>query len=106
MIMCERTTGTVRARFDIASDDLAAVLRLARREGVTSAGIYRRAVAEYLVNHADLMEWPIGDGIGSEVRGSAPMNVTQDVPCRDHTPHTAHLGCDGAPLLHPDGSDW
>lgn len=78
--MCVRKVGTVRASFDIASDDLARVLVLARREGVTSAALYRRAIAEYLVNHGDVEwwadRWPVGDGITSEDHGSAPMAVT------------------------------
>ncbi len=78
--MCVRKVGTVRASFDIASDDLAGVLILARREDITSAALYRRAVAEYLVNHGDADwwadRWPIGDGFTSEDHGSAPTDVT------------------------------
>jgi hypothetical protein len=81
--MCSTKVGTVRASFDIASDDLAQALILARREGITSASVYRRAIAEYLVNHGDpdwsADAWPVGDGIGTEVRGSAPTSIGQEV---------------------------
>lgn len=76
--MCERKTGTVRVSFDIASDDLADVLRHSHRTGLTSRALYRRAVAEYLVNHADLDHWPVGDDLiiaTGQDYGSAPMDV-------------------------------
>lgn len=85
MIMRDKP-GTIRASFEIADTDLAGVLRLAMRDGVMSGVIYRRAVAEYLVNHAPAEwwenGWPVGDGITSQDHGSAPT-VSRHDPAYD-----------------------
>lgn len=68
-IMCVRKTGTVRASFDIHADDLARVLITARNQGIDSGALYRRAVAEYLVNHdAGADGWPVGDAVHRTVQ--------------------------------------
>jgi hypothetical protein len=75
--MCTRKVGTINASFEISAHDWGAMLSLARSEGIESDALYRRAVAEYLINHAPaewwVAMWPVGDDLTSESHGSAPM---------------------------------
>lgn len=79
--MCTRKINTVRASFEISAHDLGATLSQAQREGITSAQLYRRAVAEYLINHAPAETWsgmwPVGDHLEVEDHGSAPTGHGQ-----------------------------